>query len=1500
MESPILKQIVKFLQTRKKQKQWMVVFVFMAVIVGVGTVTALKMMGQAMTRKEHVLDCQLQVHQHTKDCYDGNNNLVCGYADYVVHKHNDDCYNSEGKLVCRLPEVEKHEHTKKCYEKTKTLVCGQEESAGHEHTDGCYTTQKGALDCKKEEHQHNDGCYDEEGNLVCGMEEHQHNDDCYKYEDVLTCKIKEGEGGHKHTDKCYDVQEVLTCGKLEMHKHTDKCFEKIDKNGKDEPENLKLVCKKTELLEHTHTEDAGCLRTVDAAEADVIQAELDKEAEEAALDKAAEEGREIFTTDMNEEEENGEDAEASEGEESEVAEGEDAANPEGDAAEGEDGAAADEAEPETYEETKTYEGLGYIVTASYNKDANIPEEAKFVAERITKESDEEDYKKHEEEYKKSVGNENATMSALFKIGFYVDGEEVEPATPVAITVQFVDKNGLPEGAPIKVVHFGDDKTEVIKGSKAESGSTSFKTDSFSKFAIGSEETDETDAEKASVHISDSYEYDDGTFHVTFQVEGKAKPLKDNKEKNKDEQKNEGVLPPEEEDGAVEEAAEGGTETGSESSEEATEDATETEAESEAGEETDVKDKDAADENSEKSGLEFRVNKLGEDSEEYKAVVEHVRSANDGSELLSAQTLFYSMYYDGVQLDLSDCKVTVKVEPAQSLSSDIKASVPEVISELRQEGDIAEGSENAENDSLQKELALVSYGKLPEKETPDELGAVYLGSKNAGSVLSADLTAYTNEEGGSTTITTETTENPNFTVQYYANLDIMNKTGTNALPVIDTSGKKLPKNGNGVSASPNGNSIKNIYVDNNGNIQTTKTLTEVYKFRPYEYIKAPTINYINALVENPNYKLKEIWINKHKHTDSCYDANKNLKCDYAPGKEKLNSINKNEWDTYVYSDKLHFSNREVKPEDIEPGHQYIRISKDSVIRLVYDVSTAKPDFKAAFYDYDISSGRMYTNVTNAINNSSTGITQTGSQKNETLYYAYTKEAGINSSGNYSGSGTKLAFGNVNTGTTLGENLWGGNLLNKYNGTQGGHPTVTGAYKGCTFGLVTGLEGGKIQYANGVIAPNLFNEGNATGKKNYDKDQYSLKFNRAGDTYTLTAVNGTDATGLESFGHPSPNSTTTHTHIWTNDFWPMDSAGSYGTNGHDLKFGSYAQRNNRAYAGSNTTGEPGSKTGDKKTFPYSDDGKDHNSYFGMKYEVEFELKKDYVGPLEYYFFGDDDMWVFLDNKLVCDIGGVHSSVGEYVNLWDYIKKGSEGKHTLSFYYTERGASGSTCWMQFTLPSASSLTPETSKNDFGHLKIEKEVKMINDQTKEEMAFDSNDEFEFEITLKNNADGNLKDDYRYTKFNQDGTEDDGGSGLIIWKPFQNGVISNGTKFTLKHGQYILIQYLPKGTKYTVTEKNGVVYDGEVKDGDYIYTTDITANGQEVGKDLGDTGDKTASGSIKEQQTEEIKYVNKAHAYELPETGGSGIMIYTIAGALCILLGAGFMYTKKARERRV
>ena len=114
-------------------------------------------------------------------------------------------------------------------------------------------------------------------------------------------------------------------------------------------------------------------------------------------------------------------------------------------------------------------------------------------------------------------------------------------------------------------------------------------------------------------------------------------------------------------------------------------------------------------------------------------------------------------------------------------------------------------------------------------------------------------------------------NPKYTVQYYANLEKVafnddtlkeNIAGgnTNELPVIDTNGGKLPKNGRGKDNSPNENAIRKLYVDTKtGKLKTTTELTEVYAGRNYEYHKAPTINYINALIENTSYELKELWV-----------------------------------------------------------------------------------------------------------------------------------------------------------------------------------------------------------------------------------------------------------------------------------------------------------------------------------------------------------------------------------------------------------------------------------------------------------------------------------------------------------------------------------------------------------------------------------------------------------------------------------------------------------------
>ena len=277
-----------------------------------------------------------------------------------------------------------------------------------------------------------------------------------------------------------------------------------------------------------------------------------------------------------------------------------------------------------------------------------------------------------------------------------------------------------------------------------------------------------------------------------------------------------------------------------------------------------------------------------------------------------------------------------------------------------------------------------------------------------------------------------------------------------------------------------------------------------------------------------------------------------------------------------------------------------------------------------------------------------------------------------------------------------------------------------------------------------------------------------------------------------------------------------------------------------------------------YPPSDDGLDHNNMFGMQYEVKFKLTEDYVGPLEYYFFGDDDMWVFLDGKLVCDIGGVHSSVGMYVNLWDYIEKGDAGEHTLKFYYTERGLSGSTCYMQFTLPSVSSATPSYQNSQ---LKIQKEVVG---------TADTNAEFSFDITIDHDTLPVQNSDYSIVRYNAKGER--------LESTLLTG--GNGT-FKLKANEYVIIDYLQHGTKYTIKETG--------------------AEGFEVSNQI-DNGtinkSETVVGTIAQGISNFVLFTNTARP-KLPDTGSLGTSIFVFGGALLIAFAStGIVYRKRKGMR--
>lgn len=667
---------------------------------------------------------------------------------------------------------------------------------------------------------------------------------------------------------------------------------------------------------------------------------------------------------------------------------------------------------------------------------------------------------------------------------------------------------------------------------------------------------------------------------------------------------------------------------------------------------------------------------------------------------------------------------------------------------------------------------------------DENGALICGREEL-MLPGGEIPAVTADvRSGVISVQADPTANPHYTVQYYANIPRFETSGSNPLTVIDTSGRKLPQNRQTLTT-------KKIYLTpadgktnkNNGNatqqyrVAESKQLTQMYTDNQFEYIKSPNPSYINKLMDSPSYTLKQLWVLKE-------------------GKSS-DSENQADWDVYSDPGSVHFTNR----KDVTGGN-VVYIQKGTVIRLVYDTNEKQQNFPANFYDYDISGGP------NTDGSWRTGI------------------AGINAESNYKKSRNEqrtwrsycdvLAFGNDNCGTGMSRYRFDELFLNKYStkwtdSNKETHTIGTDQY-GCTFGLADSLKDEKIVYDEWLVAPNLFNEGTASGKTSYTSENgSSLTFSRVGDTYTLSAatVGGVGTiNNLQYLFNPSPNGTTTYRSIFTNDFWPLDGA----TNRIDPLFG----KDTPDFYGYDADAQRGdtSKTNVWKEtagrLPGSDDGNNHNCFFGMQYAVEFTLTADYVGPLEYYFFGDDDMWVFLDDKLVCDIGGVHSSVGEYVNLWDYLKKNGRTEsetHTLTFFYTERGASGSTCYMNFTLPSVSGVNIEQKTSD---LEVRKQV-VGQDE--------SNPDFNFDIQFYDQTGSEVLDDYAYTKYDKDGAEID-----------SNLVVHTGDKFTLRDGQYVRIRYLPFGLRYTITEKavngytvssttNGVVGQGNTATGSILNT---------------------------------------------------------------------------------
>lgn len=100
-----------------------------------------------------------------------------------------------------------------------------------------------------------------------------------------------------------------------------------------------------------------------------------------------------------------------------------------------------------------------------------------------------------------------------------------------------------------------------------------------------------------------------------------------------------------------------------------------------------------------------------------------------------------------------------------------------------------------------------------------------------------------------------------------------------------------------------------------------------------------------------------------------------------------------------------------------------------------------------------------------------------------------------------------------------------------------------------------------------------------------------------------------------------------------------------------------------------------------------GWDRNFHF--TYELHTKFVYDETGRQFFKFIGDDDVFVFIDGKLVIDLGGVHAAQEQFVDLSRLcLEHGKE--YRLSFFFAERHTTQSNFRIETNLPLESLHVP------------------------------------------------------------------------------------------------------------------------------------------------------------------------------------------------------------------
>ena len=219
-------------------------------------------------------------------------------------------------------------------------------------------------------------------------------------------------------------------------------------------------------------------------------------------------------------------------------------------------------------------------------------------------------------------------------------------------------------------------------------------------------------------------------------------------------------------------------------------------------------------------------------------------------------------------------------------------------------------------------------------------------------------------------------------------------------------------------------------------------------------------------------------------------------------------------------------------------------------------------------------------------------------------------------------------------------------------------------------------------------------------------------------------------------------------------------------------------------------------------------EYNKYsFGMNLGADFYMPKDGKvnnQDMVFDFTGDDDVWVFIDDVLVLDLGGIHQALSGSINFATgkitYGKTQSHGNppattitqaftdagatwdstpyktHHLSFFYLERGDGGSNCKIKFNLPVKPSKAIDIEKETLG-------------------TIDENKKFQFQLFVDSSP----------TPYQ---------GKYSVYSAYTNQVLSdtqtsNNGVITLAKGQFARVQSdsFTDDTRYTVRELNSSGY---------------------------------------------------------------------------------------------